>query len=187
MFSAVDINKLCADNIDRVYHTLETLCICFPGRLSGTQTLEYSLEYLYKHAISSGIPEACCSQEAVSGVPCWIRGGDEKCTLHILPGVEIFPEPYPLTRQLRVLANGLSVGTNGETLSGEVVIANSWEHIAALGNDSQLRDKILLIDFQHFESYGDVNAFRNKGRVETGCSFLCVGSPLIVFIHCGAI
>lgn len=78
-----------------------------------------------------------CAEEVVTCVPCWVRGGEETCVLHILPSDTAFPTPYPLTRKLRVLAIGTSVGTahlpNG-VLCGNVVIVRSWEHLHALAN-----------------------------------------------------
>lgn len=37
----------------RAYHTLESLCICFPGRISGSHSLECALNYLMQYAKKS--------------------------------------------------------------------------------------------------------------------------------------
>lgn len=62
-------------NIDKVYELLESLCICFPGRISGSESLDKALSFLYEYGCDN-IPdsETNCYTEDVPDVPRWIRG-----------------------------------------------------------------------------------------------------------------
>lgn len=163
-----ELHRLCelADkNSASVYTALETLCICFPARISGSENLEKSLDYLYEWG-SRSILE--CSQEIVDDVPCWTRGDWrlETCELQIIPNEAAFPTPYPLERTIRVMANGLSIGTRVEGIKGELVLIDSWEELHEKGSKQELVGKIVLYDYRSFRQYGEHNSFRNRGANE---------------------
>jgi carboxypeptidase Q len=151
-------------DIDRVYKTLESLCICFPARLTGSETLEKSLDFLMEYG-REVLPSDYCTEEPVTCVPCWVRGDwrNEICVLHIQPSADAKPVPFPLDRSLRVLACGSSVGTGPDGVTGEVCLVSSWEELEKLGQDSQLVGKIVLYDYKHFVAYDEHSGFRGRG------------------------
>lgn len=162
------IYQLCEGNTDQIYDSLETLCICFPSRISGSDNLEKSLDYLYQYG-RKFLPEENCHEEHVNNVPCWNRGNDyenntlETCFIDILPNTAVFPEPFPLRRYLRILANGLSVGTTKDGISGEVIVIESWDQLIEYGSAGLIQQKIVLYDFKSFSNYSDHSMFRNQG------------------------
>jgi carboxypeptidase Q len=97
-------------------------------------------------------------------VPCWNRGDEESCVIDILPNAESFPQPFPLTRRIRVLANGLSVGTPNEGVKGKLVIISTWEELVQ--RKEEIQGSIVLFDYKFFESYGSHNSFRNTGALK---------------------
>lgn len=157
------LSSIAEENVEAVYDTLETLCICFPGRVSGSDSLERALDFLYDYG-RSVIPEELCYQEKVCCVPQWIRGNwkDEWCRIEIIPCQGIKPIPFPTTRQFRVLANGLSIGTGPDGVSGDLVIVNDWDQLKLMGERNELQDKIILYDYKYFESYGSHSRFRGQ-------------------------
>ena len=85
---------------------LESLCICFPARVTGSIVLEKALEFIQEY-VSKHASMLLHKEEEVRNVPCWIRGDDEICIIEILPNETSHPRPYPLKRKIRVLANGI--------------------------------------------------------------------------------
>lgn len=158
------LQKAAVAEADAVYSTLESLCICFPGRVSGSEVLEKSLDFLSSYG-KEVLPSSSCSEEPVTCVPCWNRGDwrSEACVITIHPSATAKPEPFPLQRNIRILANGLSIGTGPEGVSGGIFIVHTWEGLHDAGTKDLLRGKIVLYDYQHFISYGDHNSFRSKG------------------------
>ena len=165
--ATLDYLQLAKDNVDRVYYNLETLCICFPGRISGSENLEKALDYLVEYG-HENYPVGCCQAETVCCVPCWTRGDwrSETCSITINPSPTAKPTPFPLQRQIRLLANGLSIGTGPEGVSGEIVIINSWEELTSIGEAGGIKNKIVLYDYQNWVTYGNHAAFRGKGAQE---------------------
>jgi len=164
-----DLNRifeLADGHLDDMYHSLESLCICFPGRISGSEILEQALDFLMADG-RAHIPHQLCTEEPVSDVPCWQRGDwrEETCVLHITPNPEDFPAPHPI-RNVRVLANGLSVGTGPQGISGDVVIVNTWDELNARGLNGELKDKIVWFDYQNFKEYALHVGFRTRGAHE---------------------
>lgn len=165
--ATLDYLKLAKESVDRVYYNLETLCICFPGRISGSENLEKALDFLVEYG-QENYPVGCCQAETVTCVPCWTRGDwrKETCSITIIPSTIAKPTPYPLQREMRVLANGLSVGTGPDGVSGEIVIIHSWEELTSIGESGGITNKIVLYDYQNWITYGDHAAFRGKGAHE---------------------
>lgn len=182
------LSKLAAYHVEEVYYKLETLCLCFPARLTGSDALEHAIDYLYeegKHNLTSHGNEhmlkcVSCSQETVSNIVKWQRYGNwqrsaaspfpptERCIIEITRGEDatIGPVPHPSMRQLRILANGLSAGTEESLHDLPLVIVNSFEELHTLGNRQQLQNTIVLYDYQHFENYGQVAHYRFNGAYE---------------------
>eukprot|EP01039_Chlorochromonas_danica_P010359 gene10359-11469_t len=159
-----DLVRAANEETERAYHDLESLCICFPGRVTGSTTLEKALDFLLKLG-QTFLPEDQCHEEVVASVPNWRRGDwrESSLTLTIHPDPTAFPEPFPLVREVPVRANALSVGTPSEGLEAEVVVVHSFDALERLGVAGQLRDKIVLYDYQHFTCYEDVSPFLEDG------------------------
>lgn len=85
-------------------------------------------------------------------VPHWVRGENE---MAFIKGDESIP--------LDISALGMSIGTNDQFFSGEVVEVKSWEELDSLGESAALLGKIVLLnramDPTHF----------NTGRGYGGC------------------
>lgn len=150
---------------NRCFEMLESLCICFPGRISGSSILEKALDFLLKYG-HDNLPSGCCYEEVVDGVPQWIRGSSESCRVAITPNANAPPEPFPLERTFRVLSNGLSVGTGTGAVSGPLVIVTSWENLHEVGSSGQLNGAVVLYDYKVFTDYGTHSQFRGRGAVE---------------------
>lgn len=149
---------------EQAYTDLETLCICFPARITGSEILEKSLDYLYEYG-QMHIPAEHCHEEVVPDVPHWVRGDwrEDSLFITIEPSQSAWPEPFPLTREVQVMANGMSVGTGPDGISGQLVLVKDWEQLQALGEAGQLTDKIVLYDYMHFSSYSDLAGYRFYG------------------------
>ena len=76
------------------------------------------------------------------------------------------PKPNPLKRKIRVLANGMSVGTHESGLEALIEVVESWDQLRESGEMGNLRGKIVLYDYRHFIQYGNQSAFRNSGANE---------------------
>ncbi|RYH20078.1 M20/M25/M40 family metallo-hydrolase [archaeon] len=159
-----DISKVVDDNTDKIYEGLESLCICFPARLSGSEILEKSLDFLFEYG-KLYVPEEHCREERVEGVPQWIRGDwkEEYCTINIVPESSAWPMPFPLERTIQVLANGMSVGTPQGGVSADLVLVSNWDELSSLGKAGSLRGKLVLYDYKRFSDYGGVSAYRYNG------------------------
>ena len=180
------IPALVSTHIDEVYTKLETLCLCFPSRLTGSDALEKALDYLYEEGKTSLMETKSsyctfCTQETVPNVTRWERYAllnhaeeeeeglrSERCLISIERGdqTHIGPIPYPSTRQVRILANGLSVGTPQALKDLPLIIVNSFDELHEKGQKNLLKDSIVLYDYQHFENYGAVAHYRYLGAFE---------------------
>jgi carboxypeptidase Q len=181
------LKELANTEISNIYKELETLCLCFPARMTGSDALTKAISYLYEDARKT-LPEDCCTLEEVKDVTKWVRYGnfgnvcheinntpptltdlknrpDERCFLEFIPTEKSTdtPTPYPAIRQIRLLANGLSCGTGPEGVNGEIVIIHDWEELDKEGNAGHLTGKVILYDYRHFDSYGELSAFRYLG------------------------
>lgn len=157
-----------------LYNSLETLCICFPARISGSEVLEKAISYLFEYC-KRDIPIHCCTEEVVDKVPLWVRKKttinqldllnrqQEILCIDIEPSSTAWPTPFPLQRFYRVAANGMSVGTTEDGLTAEIVVIRSWDELKSKGEQGLLQGKMVLFNYENFTTYGDVAAFRNKG------------------------
>lgn len=185
------LKEIAEKEISNIYKSLETLCISFPARVTGSKTLEKALDYLESYG-KQVVPEDCFASEEVPNVSRWIRYGnfglspldeinsaptvdrlkntvEEKCIIEIVvpeDTSEVFPVPYPLTRQIRVLANGLSVGTTPEGITGEIAFIATWEELDKRGAKGELQGKIVLYDYICFTKYEDLAGFRFFGATK---------------------
>ena len=141
----------------------ETLCVCFPGRLTGSETLEKALEYLRE--LGEGKLSLGSAREQIVTCPQWVRGDVDKEKLYVTIGAseKVWPVPHPATRVMPVLANGCSVGTPDDKMAeGEVAIVHDTGMIHEKGTAGELKGKIVLVDWQTFVTYGALSgAYRN--------------------------
>ena len=153
---------------DSIYTALETLCICFPGRISGSDALESSLDYLFEWGIRNLHGCSRMTQEEVCDIPVWQRGDPdmEKLQLIIQPGENVWPVPNPLNRRLGVLAIGMSIGTSKSGVQGDISIVADFDELATRGRNGELKGKIVLLDYRKFRTYGDHAALRACGANE---------------------
>jgi carboxypeptidase Q len=170
-----DLTSLLAESNDHgssVYHNLETLCICYPGRITGSKILDKALDWL-RDLGNKVMKLPGCQEQIVEGVPQWVRGSAdfEKLYVTINPPSEentihTTPIPYPADREMAVLATGMSVGTSEEGVSGALVIIYDYEQLTVLGQAGALEGKIVLFDWQHFVTYGALSGkYRNNGPI----------------------
>ncbi len=153
----------------QAFYNLESLCICFPGRLTGSDALESSLDFLtelgcrYMNLPNLKVQSVC--------VPCWDRGNsdEEKLVVQINPGTVEFPLPNPTRREIMCLANGMSIGANN--VKGKIIVVKSFEELKILGGDNSegvnfIYGNIVLIDYSPFVLYKDQTKYRGYGPIE---------------------
>lgn len=131
MEDLIRLRDLSKDQVSDLYRQLETLCLLYPGRVTGSKSLEKAIDFLYEDTKKS-LPVDCCKKEEVINVPRWVRYGnfgnycyelsneepsindlksrvEEKCFITIKPNQNHptdAPFPYPTNRQVKVFANG---------------------------------------------------------------------------------
>jgi len=86
---------------------------------------------------------------------------EEYCKIEITP--RSIPHPYPLERTIKVLANGLSVGTGPDGVRGEILTVCSWEDLDQAGSRDNVKGKVVLYDYKNFFDYSEHAAFRGRG------------------------
>ncbi len=128
---------------DRIAYLTDT----FGPRFSGSRNLERSIDWIMEEMQRDGLENV--RGEPVK-VPHWVRG-DEKLVLL---------EPHE--RELLVLGLGGSVGTGPGGVSGDVLVVNSFDDLAARGDEA--KGKIILWNVP-FTSYGATVTYRSNGAV----------------------
>ena len=105
-------------------------------RLSGSVQAAKAVEY-----VAAELKKVGCevTLEKVM-VPHWVRG-DEICSLVQYPG-----QAENTSQKILLCALGGSVATPGEGLTAEVVVANTFDELKALGRD-KVSGKIVLFDY----------------------------------------
>jgi len=148
------------------YHNLETLCLCYPGRISGSDILESALDFLAKLG-SEEMGLVGLQEEIVPGVPNWVRGNsDDEKLVFFIDAEGIWPVPNPLKRTMRIMANGMSIGTSESGVSGRIISVKNMAELKALGVEA-ITGKIVLLDYQHFTTYGQLSgSVRGTGAIE---------------------
>ena len=159
-----------------IYYHLETLCICYPGRLTGSETLERALEYLRELGevkLSLG-----SAREQTVTCPQWVRGDAEKEKLYVKIEAlgNVWPLPHPDTRVMPVLANGCSVGTpEDKPAKGEIAIIHNTEMLHEEGKAGNLEGKIVLVDWQTFVTYGALSGAYRNDAASQAASYGAIG------------
>jgi len=146
-----------ASETSRVYYHLETLCLCFPGRISGSDILESAIDFL-RDLGDKEMKLPVMREELVTDCPNWERGDNDKEKLFVdIAGDGIWPMPNPLHRTLRIMANGHSPGTGESGIRGKIISVMNNEELKKAGDVGQLENAIVLYDFKHYTKYGDLS------------------------------
>jgi hypothetical protein len=141
----------------RAWARLAELVDRWPHRLSGSAALEGAITWSMEKLAEDGLDNA--RREPVK-VPHWVRGRESARMV----------APYPY--ELHMLGLGNSVGTKGRPLRGDVVVVDTVDEVASLGEAA--RGKIVLInqrmpqydDEKHESGYGTTVSARSRGAVE---------------------
>ena len=162
-------NDYISNGKSQAFFNLESLCICYPGRITGSDSLESALDFFielgcnYMNLPNLKVQNVC--------VPCWDRGNsnEERLVVDINPGTVKFPLPNPTRREIMCLANGMSIGAN--KLKGKIIVVKSFEELKVLGGDNVeginfIYGNIVLIDYSPFVLYKDQTKYRGYGPIE---------------------
>jgi carboxypeptidase Q len=167
----------------RAWDRLAYIADTFGHRLSGSKTLEDTIDWIVEQMKADGLHEP--RREKVM-VPKWVRGEESLVVTS------------PLRREITMLGLGMSVGTKGP-LRAEVAVVSHVDEIAKRGNE--LAGKIVLINqvmppFDHdgqSAGYGETVSARSRGASEAakvGAKAVLVRSVTAVSLstpHTGAL
>ncbi len=131
------------------YDWLYTLCKDIGHRLSGSAAAERAVQWSQATLDSLGLDSVWLQPVMV---PHWERGAREQ--------VEFIGKKKQFRTNVRALALGGSVGTNGTTLMAQVVEAKSWSDLEKMG-EAGIKGKIVFFNrpmdptrIRSFEAYG---------------------------------
>lgn len=136
-----------AKNDTAAYKRLEYLCDVFGPRLSGSEALEQTLQWMQREMIKDGFQNV--RKEEVM-VPHWVRRS-EKCELI-----------YPRKSNVPVFALGGSIGTPKEGITAPIIVVSSFDELEK--RKDEVKGKIVVYNFK-FESYGKNVQYRFHGAV----------------------
>lgn len=141
------------------YNNLEYLCKHTKGRIAGSPAAEKAIEYTRQALISAGADTVWLQKVRV---PHWVRG-TEKCTV---------TSSVHGTKDLAITALGLSVGTNENELTSNVIEVHNFEELKTLGIQS-IQGKIVFFNrpfdnklINSFSAYGGAVNQRTMGPSE---------------------
>ena len=126
---------------------LGKLVDAFGSRMSGTKSLEASLDWILEGMAEDGLENV--RAEPVM-VPRWIRGQES---------VELIS---PRAKPMALLGLGGSIGTPPEGIRGEVLVVGSFSELEALAAEAE--GKVVLFDVP-FTTYGQTVQYRSRGAV----------------------
>lgn len=120
----------------------------YPQRLSGSQMLEESLDWIVGELNKDGFDRI---EEQPVMVPHWVRGEESLTML------------APLNRKLPMLGMGNSVGTGPGGITAGVIVVASFDELKARA--SEVPGKIVLFNVP-FTTYGPTVQYRIQGPIE---------------------
>jgi len=120
----------------------------YPQRLSGSQMLEESLDWIVSELKKDGFDRI---EEQPVKVPHWVRG-EESLTMIA-----------PLKRPLPMLGMGNSVGTGPAGITADVMVVTSFDELKARA--AEVPGKIVLFNVP-FTTYGPTVQYRSLGPIE---------------------
>jgi carboxypeptidase Q len=126
---------------------LAELVDAFGPRLSGSESLEASLDWILERMAADGL-ENVRAEPAL--VPRWIRGN------------EIVELTSPRSESMAVLGLGGSIGTPPEGIRGEVLVVGSFSELE--NRAAEAKGKVVLFDVP-FTNYGQTVQYRSRGAV----------------------
>lgn len=129
---------------DRLLYFVDT----YPQRLSGSQMLEESLDWIVSELKKDGFDRI--EQQPVK-VPHWVRGEESLTMLS------------PLKRPLPMLGMGNSVGTGSAGIIADVIVVTSFDELTARA--AEVPGKIVLFNVP-FTTYGATVQYRGRGPIE---------------------
>lgn len=127
-------------------HRLEYLCDQIGNRVSGSRSLERAIEWSANEMRKAGLENV---QTPAVTVPHWVRGHES--------AVMLTPTEKPLT----MIGLGMSVATPPTGITADVIVASSFDKLAALGRE-KVAGKIVLFN-PVWEGYGKTVTYRVEG------------------------
>ena len=162
------IHEFAQHNI--AYQRLETLCIKYGHRLTGSTTLDNAIDWIYNTMISDGLdnvmkmPVQCPNWKRNAAHACIIRSNTQhnsNIQHNIDNGIcDINVSDGDLYRKLNVLALGSCISGS---VTGEIVLCESYEQLDELGKQHKLKGKIVLWNKAWCNNYGSCAKFRWDG------------------------
>jgi hypothetical protein len=125
---------------------LQYLCDRIGNRVSGSASLERAIQWAASEMKKAGLENV---KTPPVKVPKWVRGKESAVLL------------APVEKPLTMIGLGMSVGTPKEGISGEVVVADNWDQLTALGRD-KVAGKIVLYN-PDWRGYGQTVQYRSSG------------------------
>jgi hypothetical protein len=131
---------------DQALARLEYLCDRIGNRLSGTASLERAIQWSADEMRKAGLANV---QTPPVMVPHWVRGRESATLL------------APVEKPLTMIGLGMSVGTPAEGITGDVVLAHTFDELKALGR-AKVEGKIVLFN-PEWKGYGQTVMYRVSG------------------------
>lgn len=130
----------------RTYNELAKFVDTYGARISGSQVLEDSIDYMIQLTRVEEINDIVTEELEV---PHWIRG-TEKITMI-----------QPRVKNIALLGLGRSITTPPEGIQAEVVVVSNFDELLKL-SDNDVKGKIVLYD-PVFTTYGETVVYRSQG------------------------
>jgi len=129
------------------YSRLATMCTLFGNRLSGTQALEDTIDWIQTQMINDGLENVHTDNVSVTH---WVRGNENAYML------------APYYKKLNMLGLGGSISTNGVNITAPVLVVNSFDELDQV--QSQAKGKIVLFNAV-FTNYSSTVQYRASGAI----------------------
>ena len=125
---------------------LEYLCDRIGNRLSGSESLERAIRWSAEEMKKAGLENV---QTPPVMVPHWVRGKESATMIE------------PVAKPLTMIGLGMSVGTPPAGVTGNVVVVDSFDELAALGRE-KVEGRIVLLN-PEWRGYGQTVMYRTAG------------------------
>jgi hypothetical protein len=155
---------------------LQYLCDRIGNRLAGSASLERAIQWGAEEMKKAGLENV---QTPPVMVPHWVRGKESAVLLS------------PVEKPLTMIGLGMSIGTPPEGITGDVVLAHTFDELKALGRE-KVAGKIVLFN-PEWKGYGGTVMYRGSGpsrAAELGAKAVLVRSMTGVSLqtpHTGAL
>jgi hypothetical protein len=155
---------------------LQYLCDRIGNRLAGSVSLERAIQWGAEEMKKAGLENV---QTPPVMVPHWVRGKESALLI------------APVEKPLTMIGLGMSVGTPPEGITGDVVLAHTFDELRALGRE-KVAGKIVLFN-PEWKGYGGTVMYRASGpsrAAEMGARAVLVRSMTGVSLqtpHTGAL